>query len=232
MDLPLIGRGRAADVFDLGNGRVLRRYRSPRPGQVEIEAATMRMLHAAGAPVPEVFAADGSDIVMEKVAGRSMLDEIAARPWRTRSLGRRLGELHATLLALRVGATEGLPTVGEGDSLLHLDFHPGNVMVDGPDATIIDWTNAARGPAGADVAMSWMLIATSSPDETEAPALLRRLAVPVRRVFVNAYLAATAEVADVPAWIPHVCARRLADPNTRPAEATEVRRFLSRHSGG
>jgi hypothetical protein len=37
---PLIGAGRAADVYDIGGGRVLRRYRVP--FDVEPEAAVMR----------------------------------------------------------------------------------------------------------------------------------------------------------------------------------------------
>ena len=43
---PLVGAGRAADVYDIGGGRVLRRYRVPL--DMQAEAAVMRHLHDAG----------------------------------------------------------------------------------------------------------------------------------------------------------------------------------------
>ena len=90
---PLIGRGRAADVFDIGGGRVLRRYREVggRDGHVVIEAAAMRHLAAHGFPVPAVHDADGVDLVMERLDGASMLTALERGPWR---LGR-----HADLWA-------------------------------------------------------------------------------------------------------------------------------------
>jgi hypothetical protein len=51
----LVGTGRSADVYDLGNGRVLRRYRDRRePGRVAAEAEVMVRARAFGVPVPEV----------------------------------------------------------------------------------------------------------------------------------------------------------------------------------
>ena len=48
----LIGRGRAADIYALDAGRVLRRYRTPHP--CEAEAGLMRYLRQAGYPVAEI----------------------------------------------------------------------------------------------------------------------------------------------------------------------------------
>ena len=50
---PLLGAGRSADVYALGAGRVLRRYRVPI--DVAAEARLMRYLAASGFPVPEVY---------------------------------------------------------------------------------------------------------------------------------------------------------------------------------
>jgi hypothetical protein len=47
---PLIGAGRAADVYAIGTDRVLRRYRTP--FDVRAEAEMMRHLGQAGYPVP------------------------------------------------------------------------------------------------------------------------------------------------------------------------------------
>lgn len=48
----------------------------------------------------------------------------------------------------------GLPN---GNSILHLDFHPENVIVEGKDEIIIDWMTAAKGNPAADVAFTSLL---------------------------------------------------------------------------
>ena len=221
MDLPLLGRGRTADVYDLGDGRVLRRYREPRPALVQREVTAMRALRAAGAPVPQVFDSNDTDIVMEKVRGRAMLDELKVRPWRAGRLGRQLGEVHLAVLQV-VTEPLDLPVAADGSTVLHLDYHPGNVMVDGSGAMVIDWTNAGLGPAGLDVAMTWMLMATSDVDDV--PRLLRPFVRRLRARIVEEYLAATRAVDPLP-YVRDACRRRLEDPETRPEEKERVRAF-------
>jgi hypothetical protein len=72
---PLIGSGRAADVYALDSGQVLRRYRTAH--SCAAEAGLMSYLRGAGYPVPEVFAADGTDLVMQRLHGRDMLADLA-----------------------------------------------------------------------------------------------------------------------------------------------------------
>src|SRR6266496_1810632 len=90
LDLPLgpkLASGRDADVFDLGDGRVLRRYRasstSPggKPKTSEHEVAIMRFVREQGYPVPAVHAVNGIDMVMDRVDGRTMLKDLGSRPW-------------------------------------------------------------------------------------------------------------------------------------------------------
>ena len=89
---PLIGTGRAALVYDLGGDRVLRRYRvARRPGLTEREAAVMAHLRRHGYPVPEVFDADGADLVMERLHGTTMLGDLESHPWRMRPPRRHVG---------------------------------------------------------------------------------------------------------------------------------------------
>lgn len=45
----------------------------------------------------------------------------------------------------------------DGQALLHMDFHTDNILVSGREATVIDWATAARGDAGADLAMTCFL---------------------------------------------------------------------------
>ncbi len=77
---PLLASGRAADVYDLGDGTVLRRYRHSRH-DTEHEARVMRHVAEHGFPVPEVQRAEGRDLVMDRVDGPTMLEAIEAAPW-------------------------------------------------------------------------------------------------------------------------------------------------------
>src|SRR3712207_8428493 len=51
---------------------------------------------------------------------------------------------------------------GIGDTLVHGDFHPGNVRVDGASITLIDWGDAFVGHPGFD---ALRLTDGSSPDD-------------------------------------------------------------------
>ena len=208
---PLIGFGRSADVYALGSDRVLRRYR--RAHDVQAEATIMRYLDQAGFPVPKVYDADGSDLVMERLDGRDMLTDLARRPWLARRHARMLADMHNRLH--RVPAPPGFPEpLGPGDTVMHLDLHPGNVMLTSRGPVVIDWSNRAIGPAGADVAMAYLIMACSEVDDL--PLAIRPIVGSVRGTVVRQFLRG---VADDPG--PHLAAAarlRMVDPNVRPSE--------------
>jgi aminoglycoside phosphotransferase (APT) family kinase protein len=109
-----IGEGREAEIFDYGDGRVLRLLRSGRSRDgLEREAAAMRAAADAGVPVPpvyEIIDVDGrAGMVMDRVAGDDLLSMIAKRPWFVFASGRITGELHARLNG--VEAPAGLPAL-------------------------------------------------------------------------------------------------------------------------
>lgn len=224
-DLPLIGRGRAADVYDAGDGRVLRRYRSERAtGSVEIEAVAMRHLRAHGAPVPEVFSAEGNDLVMERLDGPTMLDVLKTKPWRARAIGRQLAALQAQVHRVPIDGLD-LRRFSEGDSILHLDLHPDNVMLTARGPVIIDWSNVAIGDPLADVMYSWMIMVTSSPDGV--PWVLRPALQRVRRMLTDGFVESTPLDERARRWITRACEMRLADPNAHDDEKQRVRAFAA-----
>ena len=225
--LPLIGRGRAADVFDAGNGRVLRRYRSARADSVEREALAMRHLREHGAPVPEVFSAAGTDIVMERLEGPTMLDVLKTRPWRATSIGRELAALHVRVHSIEAGDID-LPRFSDGDAILHLDLHPDNVIITADGPMIIDWSNVAVGDPLADLMNTWMLMVTSSPDSV--PLMLRPVTRRIRRSLTDGFIDGTTIDDDARRWIGRVCDQRLLDPNARDDEKARVRAFSADHT--
>ncbi len=218
---PLVGAGRAADVYALGGQRVLRRYRNG--DSAEREAGVMAYLAEAGFPVPAVYDASGPDLVMERLAGRDMLADLSGRPWLVRRHAATLAGLHDRLHA--IAAPPSLRAqFGPGDRVLHLDLHPGNVMLTAAGLVVIDWTNVAAGAPGADVAMAWLIIATS---EVDAPPLLLRPAISsIRAVLLRRFRALVRD--DPGPQLARVARARIADRNTRPAEAQRLQAIADR----
>jgi aminoglycoside phosphotransferase (APT) family kinase protein len=222
VDRQLIGRGRAADVYDVGGGRVLRRYRGDFGHDVVgREVAVMRHVRASGYPVPAVFDIDGPDIVMERLDGVTMLDDLTAHPWRLARHADTWADLHRQLRSIPVGAlaTSVEPRFGPPDAVLHLDFHPLNIMLTRDGPMVFDWTNASIGPGAADVALAWVIVATSTVD---VPVRLRPIASFLRRRFVDRFVDRCGRAAAI-ALLPTLAEYRLSDRNTFPEEAARVR---------
>jgi aminoglycoside phosphotransferase (APT) family kinase protein len=216
---PLIGRGRSADVYDIGGGRVLRRYRYP--VDVRHEALIMRHVGQAGYPVPAVYDIDGADLVMDRLDGSDMLAAIVSRPWTVRAHARTLADLHNRLH--EITAPPGW-NPGRGDKVVHMDLHPANVMLTSHGPVVIDWSNARSGTPGADVAMAYLLMTTSDLDLI--PPWLRAAAMWLRHVLVREFLRG---VRDEP-WA-HIAAAveaRIADRNTRSSEVPRLHRAAER----
>jgi aminoglycoside phosphotransferase (APT) family kinase protein len=186
---------------------VLRRYRAG-VGFPEREALVMRHAREHDFPVPAVFDVRGDGLVLERIDGPTMASDSRHRPWLIRAHMRTLAELHKRLH--EIDAPEGLRAVGDGDTLLHLDFHPENVLLSPSGPVVIDWTNARRGSAPLDVAMTWIICATSGGA--------------FGRMLVKPYLAQF-DLDEVRAYLPAAAERRLADSHVTDEERAAVRRL-------
>jgi hypothetical protein len=225
----LIGSGRAALVYELDGHRVLRRYRTP--FDAGPEARLMTFLRAAGFPVPEVFDVDGADLVMARLDGPDMLADLARKPWLARRHGRTLATLHDRLHEIEappdLAQLRGLGTSGQGNRVLHMDLHPGNVMLAADGPVVIDWSNVVAGPPGADVAMATLIMRTSEVDSLPPP--VRLAAGIVRSMLVRRFEATVS--ADPEPYLAEMARLRLRDPNVRPAEAERLRPVIEREPG-
>jgi aminoglycoside phosphotransferase (APT) family kinase protein len=220
----LVGAGRNADVYDIGGGRVLRRYRDGRDScAVDREARVMLHARSFGAPVPEVFEVSGSDIVMERAAGPTMFEALSRRPWTARSQAGLLARLHH--LVHQVPAMPGLHTpCGDEDRdrhvLVHRDLHPMNVILTSTGPVIIDWESAGCAPAIYDVAMTWVVVGLSEvPGTGLKPAIVRSL----QALFTRAFVRAAGPLDQT--WRATAVRHRLADPNILPAERARMERL-------
>ena len=217
LDLPVIGTGRAADVYDLGDGTVLRRYR--REHDAALEGRVMEWARAAGVPVPKTHRAEGRDLVMDMVPGPTMMQVLERAPWKLITHARLLASLQRRVNA--VDAPDWLHRrdgVRAGDALLHMDLHPMNVILSPSGPVIIDWTNATRGAPAFDAAMTYILARS-----VEGSNMKERVG---SRAFAAAFASARGRrglrgvVADAARF-------RLEDPNVTAAE----RRTLERLAG-
>jgi aminoglycoside phosphotransferase (APT) family kinase protein len=220
----LLATGRATEVFALGEDAVLRRYREGEPCDVEREAAAMTFLRDSGYPVPAVHDAGGREMVMERIEGPTMLEDLGKRPWRLFAYARALAELHERLHAVRapewLTTHRRLPAGGEGDSVLHLDLHPDNVIVSPSGPVVIDWSNASRGHPAVDVALTWVIMETSTIPGTAPLRVLGRFG---RNAFLDAFLRRVDREA-ARALVPTIARERVeGDPHVLPEEATKLR---------
>jgi aminoglycoside phosphotransferase (APT) family kinase protein len=134
--------------------------------------------------------------VWERVEGVSIWQLVVDAPQRGVELGRALADVHLALFELvppvtlpsqrdrlstkirRVAATvdaglaralDALPPVTRGPALCHGDLHPSNVLLGQAGPMIVDWFDASRGDAVADVARASLMLLGN---ETQPPAHL------------------------------------------------------------
>ncbi|GAB3402414.1 BUD32 family EKC/KEOPS complex subunit [Flindersiella endophytica] len=209
----VIARGRDCEIIDLGDGLVLRRALNGR--SLAAEASVMAFAHAAGVPVPSVSSVtpEGA-IVMERVDGPMLASLIRSGDRTPADAARIVLDMHALVNALP--APEGLRSKGlPGDRLLHLDLHVENILITARGPVLLDWANASRGPAAADLAMSWLIMCSPAPAETEEVHQFRLAFLTELRSGLDA-----SAVASV---MPAVTEWRASDRALTPSESAAVR---------
>ena len=118
----------------------------------------------------------------------------------------------------RRAALEALQRAPGGKTLCHGDLHPANVIVTERGPCVLDWVDAAQGPAAADAARTLLLLELARPTQIE-PAM--------RAAFVSAYrehLAARGQIEPSARWALPVAVARLAEP----VDAAEREALLQR----
>lgn len=160
----LLGRGAISDVHAWGPGLVIKLFKPGWEDLASAEATRARVLHDAGVPTPAVHdlvtVDDRRGVVFDRADGPWALDWPDAAAITARQhvavhdleAPAGLPRLVDTLADLGI---DGLP---DGDRIFHGDFHPGNVLAHDGDWVVVDWSNAHRAPAAADVACSVLAI--------------------------------------------------------------------------
>ncbi|HMM43974.1 MAG TPA: phosphotransferase, partial [Thermomicrobiales bacterium] len=183
---PVLG-GKDAALFRVERGKDAFALRIFRPGDervLQFEAAVMRAAGDCGIPVPAIHASVVSDdrpaLLLEWRAGRTVVEEAIADPARAEPLGIAAGRMLARLhqiephewirerswldwFAIPDTLARALTAVAGPPRLLHLDYHPLNLLTDGAAITaILDWTNARAGDPRADLARALAILALNT----------------------------------------------------------------------
>jgi len=159
----------------------LRLLRPGEEGRCRREVAAITAAAAKGLPVCTVRAEGRWEgrpaLLMDWCPGETLGHAVFARPAAAGALGRRFGEVQAALHAvtaprelntgwLDAGGEEAAPLrarladlPARTDALIHLDYHPLNVLTDGARITgVIDWANAGAGDPRADLARTLSIL--------------------------------------------------------------------------
>jgi tRNA A-37 threonylcarbamoyl transferase component Bud32 len=221
----LLAAGRDADIFEYGPGLVLRRSRAGHSMALEARMMEHARTHGYAVPAVDHLSEDGTELVMERLDGPTMLASLSRRPWTIPQQGRLLARLHQRLHG--IPAPDWIPVApsGKGQSLVHLDLHPLNVMLTANGPVVIDWPNARRGDGDSDVALTWALL---SAGEVPASRFWAALLGRGRQAFINSFLssfdraAVSAQLAGIVEW--KVADAHLSDVEQR-AMLTLVQRY-------
>jgi len=131
---------------------VLIRYREPR--NLRRQADIMERVVAAGFPAPKVLEVGDCDLVVERVEGPTMFEDLMLHPERVEADAALLADLHERLHAIGV---------------CHHDLHPLNVILGPAGPAVIDWEAADEAAGPTDVAETWLLLATADIPEAIRP---------------------------------------------------------------
>lgn len=240
-----IAEGRQAEVFVLGGTRVVKLMRDRySPDLVAEEARRTRLIAETGFPVPEideVVAIGGRHgIVMERIAGRTLVELAASDPDGAVGRAQELAELQARLgqlccpglpslvpivrsriagaplpAAERQRAGSILDACLPGDGIYHGDFHPANVIASPSGMVVIDWFNAATAHPGADLARSILVtrLAITSPSFTEeARRRIESIRASADDAYLQRYLRCFAvDIDELRRWMQALAAARLVE---------------------
>lgn len=178
----------------------LRVFRPEQKPVSEREVAAMQAAAAGGIAVPQVIKQgtweDRPVLLLSWITGKTLRDQLMAQPYRLWQLGTAFGRTQAAIHQLSapagMDATQWIEWAGDEPelkarlydlpsrrtALLHLDYHPLNVMADGGQISgVLDWANARAGDPRADFARTYSILRVevyTPGNDSLAIAIMRR----------------------------------------------------------
>ncbi len=181
------------------------------------EAEALEILASAEFPAPKLAQRlSTSSLVMERIDGPTMLEDLIARPWTLSRHAKNLARLHRALGM--INAPADWERVSEGESLVHLDLHPGAIKMSNGRPVVLNWSRAARGSSAFDAAVTYVILRTAESNNSRLGRLLiTSLRKRFARIFIKEF--GTDEVL---AHVREAAELRLLDINLSPNEREAV----------
>ncbi|MCD4751684.1 MAG: phosphotransferase [Anaerolineaceae bacterium] len=178
-------------------------------------------------------------LIFQRAEGFTMEEMISRKLWRVFHYAKWMADLHAEMHAntpradipdqhqrlikkinhaeplsddLRSRILAALESMPEGSGLCHGDFHPGNIIIGGKDAIIIDWVDVSLGNPLADLARTTILVI----EAIETNKIQNPLTKLFTRGFHNSYIHRYFSLRpggeeEYSRWLPIVAAARLSE---------------------
>lgn len=177
-----IGKGNTAEVYDVGEGKILKLFVEGYPKlAVEHEYENAKIMQRFQLPVPICFEMtelnNRSGIVYEKVSGCDLYEYMIKKNagdegieifynLQNQILNCKCSELmsYKDFIKLMIGdrapeTIKKLDMLPDGENVCHGDFHLWNILIDdNGKAKVIDFMNVCRGPRLYDIARTFYLL--------------------------------------------------------------------------
>lgn len=212
---------------------------------IEYEALIHEMVYDKGIRMPklieEIQYEGRRGFIYERCNGRTLLFQMMKKKWKVRHFAKVLAraqveiqrneapllpnlkdrlqrDIHS-IKSLAVEDAERLMAyidiLPEGDSICHMDFHPGNVFYDQGITHTIDWVTASRSVPAADIARTYVLV-KHSDSIIEGPSWVRALESFWRWLFLRSYLKTIKRETgitfeDVEIWLKPIAIARMSE---------------------
>lgn len=237
----------------------LRVFRAEQVATFQREMAAMALAWQAQLPVPTLHQSTiwqgRPAMLLSWCKGKPVAEVLLKQPWRVWTLGKAFGRMQAQIHT--VSASVNGPQLDEdwigwaGDDehlrhclqavatkeprLLHLDYHPLNVLAEGSQITaVLDWANARAGDPRADVARTYTILRVEPYNLDMPPWIINTIRYTLAKSWQRGYEAVAGPLHDMPpfyAWagtlMQREITRRIADPNSwwQPEHLEQVRRW-------
>lgn len=184
----LIGTGNTANVYEYGEGKVLKLFHQGYPVEDVAKefnnAMAIRDMNFEKPKAHEVISFEGENgIIYDRVEGESLLDW-TMKTGDVKKCAEYMAKLHRTIVQNKIDNVSNykdflrfhilrassedlnkqkdtlqlLDKLPEGDSLCHGDFHPGNILISNGNTFVLDFMNICQGDLLYDVARTVFLV--------------------------------------------------------------------------
>lgn len=244
-NLKLIGEGNTAEIYDIGDGKVLKLFRKGIPENIIIaefnnNVAVSKLLTFVPKAYQMCEIEGKTGIIYEKITGKDFINIILKNLFNLNSMSKQLAYIHKSIqvpccediislkekLAQNINLAkdlsddkkkfvlEYLSKLPDSKILCHMDFHPGNIMIQNGEYIVIDWMNACVGDSCADVMRTCLLLEIG--EDLHSPYVIRKIISlfqnHMKKVYIKEYLKISGKsYENIKVWELPIAAARLVE---------------------